>query len=591
MPQKAETNFEKEVYLKYYALVYSSCKRRLFNTEALEDAVQSTFLLYIKEQDLIQSELSSWFYWASINVCEVINNQEKKQSKAQGGLKQINSFETPDKKEKNNIILDKIIQALPKKNREMLLMRYFDQMTFEEIAERCKCKEANARKIVDRTLAFLRSKFKKQDILISSTVALLFSTKEILVAPVISTSKTFIFQNSINQQLIVKGVSKMLWISKLKASLLIIGGVILLVPVLLVAKDQFINWQPLEGNKTAKPSDEKEAKNNLTAKPYFTYEPWVNTGLMGDYFSLTREPDGKIAHWKMLNVVFGGVDRQDDTVYKAVGKNIYSIPNFVRSDLENGLIKSSMFPFYNHCAPRLRPIITRVGCNQTEDGYFITCSIGGEYYAKGGTELIPQMFYSKTGEKGTWENLGIKKMDMGVVPGDLEYFIEKGRKENKQMRFETATVLKINGIFHYYVESSGVLGGKISLLQSKDFKGPWKFYGNSKTPTDITKNLKTDVAWLFFTIIPLKDRGYMLVGGNKWPANEIYAAISKNGLHFEMLSNSPIVTIEEMQKIDPSAKFLKSFRGIYNDDGSFDVGVSVDTNHDQVMFVSRTKFP
>jgi hypothetical protein len=347
------------------------------------------------------------------------------------------------------------------------------------------------------------------------------------------------------------------------------------VPVYIVAKEQLNNNQPIGESKTIKPNVAKEKENTLGSKPYFTFEPWVNTHLMGDYFSLTREPDGQIAHWKMLNVVLSGADRQDETIYKAVGKDIYSIPNFVLADLKNGLVKNNMFPFYTHCKPRERPIITRIGCNKTEDGFFITCSLGGEYYAKGGTELIPQMLYSKTGEKGTWENLGVQKMDMGVVSGELEFFIEKGRKENKQMRFETATVLKINGMYHYYLEAPAVLGGKISLMQSKDFKGPWKFFGNAKAPTDITKNLKADVAWLFFAIIPIKDKGYMLVGGNKWPASEIYAAISKNGLQFEMLSNSPIVTIEEMQKTDPSAKFLKSFRGVYNDDGSFDVGVSV----------------
>lgn len=593
MAQRAETNFEKEVYQKYYGLVYSCCKRRLTNIATLEDAVQSTFLLYIKEQELIQTELSSWFYWASINVCAVINNQEKKQGKAKHSLKPNNSFSARGQVEKSNIMLDKIIESLPRKKREMILMRYFDQMTFEEIAIRCQCKEDSARKIIERSLAYLRSKFKKGDAFQSNTLTLLFSPTKIATLPEITSSKAFIIQNSQQQQLIIKGVSKMVWLSKLKTGLLVMVGALLLVPVYLIAKDQ-LNINEIQGqSKTENPpiANEKESRKQPASKPYFIYENWVNTNLMGDYFSLTREPDGQIAHWKMLNVTLGGVDRQDDTIYKAVGKDIYSIPNFVVGDLQKGLIKNTMFPFYTHCKPRERPIITRIGCNETEDGFFITCSLGGDYYAKGGTELIPQLLYSKTGEKGTWENLGIQKMDMGVVPGDLEYFIEKGRKENKQMRFETATVLKINGIYHYYLEASSVLGAKISLLQSKDFKGPWKFYGNAKAPKDLTKNLKPDIAWLFSAIIPLKERGYMLVGGNKWPANEIYAAISKDGLHFEMLSNSPIVTIEDMKKTEPSAKFLKSFRGIYNNDGSFDVGVSVDTNRGQVMFASKTKFP
>ena len=184
--------------------------------------------------------------------------------------------------------------------------------------------------------------------------------------------------------------------------------------------------------------DNKETGKN---SGYFAFEPWKKTSHMGDYFSLTREPDGKIAHWKMLNVIMGGKDRKDETIYKSVGKDLYSIPRFGAADMKNWMIKNTMFPHYSKHKPRIRPIITRVGCNRTEDGYFITCSIGGEYYQKGGTELIPQMFYSKTGTQGTWENLGVKKMDCGVVPGDLEPIIAKARKDKKRIRFETAAVL------------------------------------------------------------------------------------------------------------------------------------------------------
>lgn len=339
------------------------------------------------------------------------------------------------------------------------------------------------------------------------------------------------------------------------------------------------------------PGQNTKAPAQTGKSSYFTFEPWKKTSHMGDYFSLTREPDGTIAHWKMLNVIMGGKDRKDETVYKSVGKDLYSIPRFGAADMKNGLIKNTMFPYYSKHKPRVRPIITRVGCNRTEDGYFVTCSIGGDYYQKGGTELIPQIFYSKTGAKGTWENLGVRKMDCGVVPGDLEPIIAKARKDKKRIRFETAAVLKINGIYHYYIQSRKMLGGNVCVLQAKDFRGPWKFYGRPGQPVDLTKNLKKDVTWLFFTVISLKDKGYLLVGGNKWPADKIYAAHSTNGLSFQMVSNDPILTVDEVKKGDQSVRFLKSFRGVYNDDGTFEVGVSADTNRGQVMFVSRTKFP
>ena len=73
------TNFEKDIYCKYFVLVESVCKKRLIDKSQLNDAVQSTFLLYVQKQETIKSELSSWFYWASKIICKTINARARKE--------------------------------------------------------------------------------------------------------------------------------------------------------------------------------------------------------------------------------------------------------------------------------------------------------------------------------------------------------------------------------------------------------------------------------------------------------------------------------------------------------------------------------
>ncbi|MBL4715980.1 MAG: sigma-70 family RNA polymerase sigma factor [Bacteroidia bacterium] len=216
------TNFEKEVYEKYYSLVYSTCVRKLHQQDSIDDAVQSTFLLYIKEQENINSTLSSWFYWASKNTCTFINRVASKNKKASGLDDQL----MIDGSSQNNICLDKLISSLPKKKRELLLMKYYENMSNKEIAEKTNGKEASIKSTIERTISLLQSKFKKKDVLVTALLAQLFHVNKTSASTLSSSS--FILQNSLIQQSIVKGVLKMVFIHKLNFLLLnlFIAGVL-----------------------------------------------------------------------------------------------------------------------------------------------------------------------------------------------------------------------------------------------------------------------------------------------------------------------------------------------------------------------------
>ncbi|PCJ61280.1 MAG: hypothetical protein COA79_06785 [Planctomycetota bacterium] len=207
MTKKINTTFEKEIYKKYYTLVSLTCSRRLIQKDLIDDAVQSTFLLYIKEQDKIKSNLSTWFYWASKNVCIVMNRKVKENVELSENLIEYQEVE-------NDICLDKLITSLPKKKSELLLMKFFDNLSYGEIADITHSKEETVKKAINRTISSLQSKFKKKDVFITALLAQLFHSGKVSSATINSSS--FILQNSLIQQSILKEVSKMILISKLK---------------------------------------------------------------------------------------------------------------------------------------------------------------------------------------------------------------------------------------------------------------------------------------------------------------------------------------------------------------------------------------
>ncbi|PCJ56359.1 MAG: hypothetical protein COA79_18855 [Planctomycetota bacterium] len=251
MTKKKNTKFEKEVYGKYYAIVFSTCKRRLIQKDLIDDAVQSTFLLYIKEQDKIKSNLSTWFYWASKNVCIVMNRSLKDHVTINENLVESDKYH-------DEICLDRLIATLPKKKCELLLMRFYDDLSYQEISERTNTKEASIRKTIERTISFLQSKFKKKDVLVTALLAQLFHINKASAS--ILNSSSFILQNSLIQQSIIKGVLKMYLITTLQKSILLVLLISLSGLIIVIGQDK-VKKNNLSTSKTSE-MEHSVPKNN-----------------------------------------------------------------------------------------------------------------------------------------------------------------------------------------------------------------------------------------------------------------------------------------------------------------------------------------
>ncbi len=130
---------------KYQKYVYSIALRYLKNEFDAEDASQETFiraLRYIKSFRR-DSSLSTWLYTITTSVCSTINRKRKIQRffgmDTEVSLEDLmvddvtaeTSVQNEDFEREFRIIL----QKLPVKQRETFALRYFDDLSYEEISK------------------------------------------------------------------------------------------------------------------------------------------------------------------------------------------------------------------------------------------------------------------------------------------------------------------------------------------------------------------------------------------------------------------------------------------------------------------------
>jgi len=130
---------------KYQAFVYAIALRFLRDYDDAEDAAQEAFIKALRNLKSFRGESSvkTWLYRITANVC---SNHSRKRSlrsifsrEAEDSMLEFpDSTPLPDKNLESKEFEQKFINALnklPEKQRETFALRYFDNLTYEEISE------------------------------------------------------------------------------------------------------------------------------------------------------------------------------------------------------------------------------------------------------------------------------------------------------------------------------------------------------------------------------------------------------------------------------------------------------------------------
>lgn len=149
-----------ELYKRYERKAYGYLQKRIQNPQAVNDIFQSAFLKLHKSKHQFNSSFmfAPWLF--TVIKTSLLDWQKSNENKTvhiemdDNLITENASLQTPS-------IDRRDISKLPRDQRSAVEMRYFDDLSFEEIAERLETSPANVRKLVSRGISNLRSIFAK----------------------------------------------------------------------------------------------------------------------------------------------------------------------------------------------------------------------------------------------------------------------------------------------------------------------------------------------------------------------------------------------------------------------------------------------
>ncbi len=130
---------------QYQRFVYSLALRQLSNSyDDADDAAQEVFIRALKGLSSFKgdSTIQTWLYRITINVCHTMRKRRRSLSLFSGDDESDPELPSTDATPERVLLnkdfqqqFDKILQQLPDKQRETFYLRYFDELSYEEISE------------------------------------------------------------------------------------------------------------------------------------------------------------------------------------------------------------------------------------------------------------------------------------------------------------------------------------------------------------------------------------------------------------------------------------------------------------------------
>lgn len=158
-----EKSFE-WLYEHYFPRIYGYIFKRVGNQTITEDLVSEIFLKVFTNLQKYQNKqlpFSAWIYKIATNT--LIDHYRRKSRRKEEGLESAVSIKAPNdqkreiEKQEEAIQINQIINQLPKKYQEILLLKFFAEFSITEISLTMNITENNVRVLSHRALA----KFKK----------------------------------------------------------------------------------------------------------------------------------------------------------------------------------------------------------------------------------------------------------------------------------------------------------------------------------------------------------------------------------------------------------------------------------------------
>ncbi|MDB4491827.1 sigma-70 family RNA polymerase sigma factor, partial [bacterium] len=160
---------------RHVGLVHSAAQRLLKDRAAAEEVTQTVFILLAEKARKLKptGSLGAWLYQAACLQAKDLRRQEIARQRRECAAAMLESIQNETLEEhwdQIGPILDDAMQTLSAKEREVVILRFFEKRGLREVGETLGLSEDAARKRVARALDRLRGWFKRHQVTCSASV-------------------------------------------------------------------------------------------------------------------------------------------------------------------------------------------------------------------------------------------------------------------------------------------------------------------------------------------------------------------------------------------------------------------------------------
>lgn len=175
-----------EIVKQHAPLVYGVCLRILGNKENAADAVQDTFLQLVHDAEEITGSLSNWLH--RVATCRAIDlvrsdsQRKKRELNYAANSEFINSEDEKAAWQEISVFIDEELENLDDQTREVIILRFFENLTTNDIAEKCGISQQTVSRRIEAGIELLRQKLKSRGIVVSAALFITLLSENIIQA-------------------------------------------------------------------------------------------------------------------------------------------------------------------------------------------------------------------------------------------------------------------------------------------------------------------------------------------------------------------------------------------------------------------------